>query len=60
MTEKYWKYANWSYRNKKLLGHIKLLDNFTNEMDQVDDRLSDIEDKIDESEHSDNNKYVIR
>lgn len=29
-------------------------------MDQVDDRLSDIEDKIDESEHSDNNKYVIR
>lgn len=30
--------------HKKLLGHIKLLDSFTTEMDQ--DRISDLEDKV--------------
>lgn len=39
--------------HKKLLGHIKLLDSFTTEMDQVEDRISDLEDKIDELVHSD-------
>lgn len=46
--------------HKKLLGHIKLLDSFTTEMDQVEDRISDLEDKIDELVHSDSNKYVTR
>lgn len=42
------------------MDHIKLLDSFTTEMDQVEDRISDLEDKIDESAYSDSSKYVIR
>jgi hypothetical protein len=53
------KYLIWSSKNKKLLIQIKIhLKNLSSILEQVEDRISGLEDKVNMMEKKNPNKYI--